>query len=45
MKTFNQYLLSEQEITKSDLDGVEKYADRLYKSVGIDVDAMCCGTF
>ena len=38
MKTFNQYLLSEQEITKSDLDGVEKYADRLYKSVGIDVE-------
>ena len=38
MKTFNQYLLSEQEITKSALDGVEKYADRLYKSVGIDVE-------
>jgi len=38
MKTFNQYLLSEQEITKSDLDGVEKYADRLYKSVGIYVE-------
>ena len=38
MKTFNQYLLSEQEITKSDLDGIEKYADRLYKSLGIDVE-------
>ena len=25
-------------ITKSDLDGVEKYADRLYKSCGIDVE-------
>ena len=25
-------------ITKSDLDGVEKYADRLYKSSGIDVE-------
>ena len=25
-------------ISKSDLDGVEKYADRLYKSVGIDVE-------
>ena len=31
-------MLSEQEITKTDLDGVEKYADRLYKSVGIDVE-------
>ena len=38
MKSFNQHLLSEQTITKSDLDGVEKYADRLYKSVGIDVE-------
>ena len=25
-------------ISKSDLDGVEKYADRLYQSVGIDVE-------
>jgi hypothetical protein len=25
-------------ISKKDLDGVEKYADRLYKSVGIDVE-------
>ena len=31
-------MLSEQEITKKDLDGVEKYADRLYKSLGIDVE-------
>lgn len=31
-------MLSEQEITKQDLDGVEKYADRLYKAVGIDVE-------
>tara|TARA_Y100000389_G_C17467384_1_gene526898 strand:- start:3977 stop:4366 length:390 start_codon:yes stop_codon:yes gene_type:complete len=38
MKTFRQHLLSEQEITKKDLDGVEKYADRLYKAVGIDVE-------
>tara|TARA_Y100000389_G_scaffold203902_1_gene254018 strand:+ start:2826 stop:3218 length:393 start_codon:yes stop_codon:yes gene_type:complete len=38
MKSFNQHLLSEQTITKSDLDGVEKYADRLYKAVGIDVE-------
>ena len=26
------------QLTKSDLDGVEKYADRLYKSLGIDVE-------
>ena len=26
------------QISKQDLDGVEKYADRLYKSVGIDVE-------
>ena len=38
MKTFRQHLLSEQEITKQDLDGGEKYADRLYKAVGIDVE-------
>ena len=25
-------------LTKQDLDAVEKYADRLYKSVGIDVE-------
>lgn len=25
-------------ISKTDLDGVEKYADRLYKAVGIDVE-------
>lgn len=28
----------EGHLTKSDLDNVEKYADRLYKSVGIDVE-------
>ena len=37
MIRFNQYI-TEQEITKSDLDGIEKYADRLYKSVGIDIE-------
>jgi|TARA_R110002124_G_scaffold261605_1_gene427505 hypothetical protein len=37
MIRFNQYI-TEQEITKSDLDGIEKYADRLYKSLGIDVE-------
>ena len=26
------------QISKSDLDNVEKYADRLYKAVGIDVE-------
>jgi len=25
-------------VSKTDLDGVEKYADRLYKSVGVDVE-------
>ena len=38
MKTFNKYVLTEQELTKQDLDSIEKYADRLYKSVGIDVE-------
>ena len=39
MKSFNQFsVLSEQQITKQDLDAVEKYADRLYKSLGIDVE-------
>mgnify|MGYP001181156102 FL=1 len=28
----------EGQLTKADLDNVEKYADRLYKSVGIDVE-------
>ena len=30
--------LIDAKISKSDLDNVEKYADRLYKSVGIDVE-------
>ena len=38
MKTFNKYVLTEQELTKQDLDSIEKYADSLYKSVGIDVE-------
>ena len=38
LKSFNQYVLTEQQLSKQDLDGVEKYADRLYKSVGIDVE-------
>lgn len=38
MKTFNKYVLTEQELTKQDLDSIEKYADRLYKSVGIDIE-------
>ena len=35
MKTFKQFT---EDITKSDLDQVEKYADRLFKAVGIDVE-------
>ena len=31
MKNFANYI-SEQTLSKSDLDGVEKYADRLYAS-------------
>src|SRR5210317_1679204 len=30
--------VGDAKISKQDLDGVEKYADRLYKSVGIDVE-------
>ena len=37
MSTFLEYL-NEKTVTKQDLDGVEKYADRLYKAVGIDVE-------
>ena len=35
MKTFKQFT---EDITKNDLDQVEKYADRLFKAVGIDVE-------
>ena len=35
MKTFKQFT---EDISKSDLDQVEKYADRLFKAVGIDVE-------
>ena len=37
MKNFANYI-SEQTLSKSDLDGVEKYADRLYAAAGIDVE-------
>ena len=37
MKNFADYI-SEQTLSKSDLDGVEKYADRLYAAAGIDVE-------
>jgi len=33
---FKQYI--SEEITKKDLDGVEKFADRLFAAVGIDVN-------
>lgn len=35
IKTFKQFT---EDISKSDLDQVEKYADRLFKAVGIDVE-------
>ena len=35
MKSFKQFT---EDISKSDLDQVEKYADRLFKAVGIDVE-------
>ena len=37
MKNFANYI-TEQTLSKSDLDGVEKYADRLYAAAGIDVE-------
>ena len=37
MKNFADYI-TEQTLSKSDLDGVEKYADRLYAASGIDVE-------
>ena len=35
MKTFKQFT---EDVSKSDLDQVEKYADRLFAAVGIDVE-------
>ena len=35
MKTFKQFT---EDISKSDLDQVEKYADKLFAAVGIDVE-------
>ena len=35
MKTFKQF---SEEITKSDLNQIEKYADKLFAAVGIDVE-------
>jgi hypothetical protein len=37
MKTFKQFI-SENTLTKKDLDTVEKFADRLYQSLGVDVE-------
>ena len=36
MKTFSTYIF--ERISKSDLDQIEKYADRLFAAVGIDVE-------
>ena len=36
MKTFSQYIF--ERVSKSDLDQIEKYADRLFAAVGIDVE-------
>ena len=36
MKTFSTYIF--ERISKSDLDQVEKYADKLFAAVGIDVE-------
>ena len=36
MKTFKQHL--NEDVSKSDLDQVEKYADKLFAAVGIDVE-------
>ena len=38
MKSFKQFTISEQKITPSDLKVLEKYADRLFAKVGIDVN-------
>ena len=36
MKTFSTYIF--ERISKSDLDQIEKYADKLFASLGIDVE-------
>ena len=36
MKTFKDFIL--EEITKNDLNQIEKYADKLFAAVGIDVE-------
>ena len=36
MKRFKEYI--SEEITKNDLDQIEKYADKLFATVGIDIE-------
>ena len=36
MKTFSQYIF--ERVSKTDLDQIEKYADKLFAAVGIDVE-------
>ena len=36
MKTFSQYIF--ERVSKSDLDQIEKYADKLFAAVGIDIE-------
>ena len=36
MKKFKEYI--SEEITKNDLDQIEKYADKLFATVGIDIE-------
>ena len=40
MKMINEYI--SEEITKSDLNQIEKYADKLFAAEGIDVDDVGC---
>ena len=35
---FRQYLIEQDKITKTDLNNIEKWADALFKAVGIDVE-------
>ena len=38
MKTFKQYILSEEKVTKSDLNKLEAYLDDLFKRAGLDIE-------
>ena len=38
MRTFREHRILEEEISRADLVGLEKYVDKLFAKVGVDIE-------